>query len=292
MTTISGVHFWLPPLDAQPGPASRISRARAANIVSLAMGFETRSRIDVRRPRRRQRAWAKVAFLSAAAFVLPVTVVAGAVRFVAARRPMPAALIMAARTGAPHAETKAPPRAAVEAPVAAPVAAPVEVAPVVEPAVVEAPRAPEPRAKPAAVRAAAPAPAPETSPRDMLQQANDLRAQRQWLAATQIYEKTLRTFPGRAEAYSAMVAAGVLRLDQLGDPKGALALFSSAVRARPRGPLAEEARWGAIQAHRALGDRAAEMAGLQEFVTLHPQSLLAWRALARLRELRGEPVSP
>jgi hypothetical protein len=283
MTTISGVHFWLPPLDAQPGPASRISRARAANIVSLAMGFETRSRIDVKRPRLRRRGWAKVAFLSAAAFILPVTVVAGAVRFVAGRRPMPAALFVAARPAAPpHTEPKAPPRAVEVAPPPA-----IEVAPAETVDTVEAPPpAPEVRVKPAAV--ARPA-AVETSPRDMLQQANDLRAQRQWLAATQIYEKTLRTFPGRAEAYSAMVAAGVLRLDQLGDPKGALALFSSAVRARPRGPLAEEARWGAIQSYRVLGDRASEKAALQEFVTLHPQSLLAWRALARLRELRGEP---
>jgi tetratricopeptide (TPR) repeat protein len=285
MTTISGVHFWLPPLDAQPGPATRISRTRAANIVSMAMGFETRSRIDVKRPRPRRRAWAKVAFLSAAAFVLPVTVVAGAVRFVAARRPMPAALLAAAPPALTLADPKPAPRA-VEAPV---VAAPVEVAAPTElVATIETPRASETRTKPIA----APRPAVEASPRDMLQQANDLRAQRQWLAATQIYEKTLRTFPGRAEAYSATVAAGVLRLDQLGDPKGALALFSSAVRARPRGPLAEEARWGAIQSYRALGDRGSEMAALQEFVTLHPQSLLAWRALARLRELRGEPASP
>jgi hypothetical protein len=291
MSTVSGVHFWLPPLDAQPGPASRISRARAANIVSTAMGFETRSRIDVKRPRPRRRAWTKVAFLSAAAFILPVTVVAGAVRFVAARHSMPAALMIAGPPAAPHAVPKAPARAVEVAVPALVEAAPVEAAPV-EAAPVETaapPRAQETHAKPsAAVRA----PVPETSPRDMLQQANDLRAQRQWLAATQTYEKTLRTFPGRAEAYSATVAAGVLRLDQLGDPKGALALFSSAVRARPRGPLAEEARWGAIQSHRALGDRAAEMAALQEFVTLHPQSLLAWRALARLRELRGEPASP
>jgi hypothetical protein len=287
MTTISGVHFWLPPLDAQPGPASRISRARAANIVSLAMGFETRSRIDVKRPRPRKRSWGKVAFLSAAAFVLPVTVVAGAVRFVAARRPMPAALFIDTRAAALHTETNSPPKA-VETPLPAP--AEVQAAPAAAPAeTVEAPRAAEPHTKPtAAVRA----PVVEESPRDMLQQANDLRAQHQWLAATQIYEKTFHKFPGRAEAYSATVAAGVLRLDQLGDPKGALALFSSAVRARPRGPLAEEARWGAIQSHRALGDRASEMAALQEFVTLHPQSLLAWRALARLRELRGEPASP
>jgi hypothetical protein len=193
---------------------------------------------------------------------------------------MPAALIVTPRAAAPQAEPTPPPRAAF-------VAAPIEEARPVEVAPVETSRAPEPRAKPVPRPAVA-----EASPHDMLQQANDLRAQRQWLAATQVYEKTLHTFPGRAEAYSATVAAGVLRLDQLGDPKGALALFTSAVRARPRGPLAEEARWGAIQAFRALGDRASEMAALQEFVTIHPQSLLAWRALARLRELRGEPASP
>src|SRR5258705_8219341 len=112
----------------------------------MAMGFETRSRIDVKRPRVRSRGWAKVAFLSAAAFILPVTVVAGAVRFVAARHAMPAALIVAARAAAPHPEPKAPPRP-VE--VAAPPA--VEIAPAAAPVeATEAPRPPEGHAKPAA----------------------------------------------------------------------------------------------------------------------------------------------
>jgi len=134
-------------------------------------------------------------------------------------------------------------------------------------------------------------PPPEASPQDMLQQANDLRARHQWLAAAQTYEKTLRTFPGRAEAYSAMVAAGMLHLDQLGDAKGALSLFSSAIRVGPRGPLSEEARWGVVQAHRAMVDSASELAALREFVALYPQSLLASRAQARLRELRGEAAT-
>jgi len=132
----------------------------------------------------------------------------------------------------------------------------------------------------------------QATPEDMLRSANELRARHQWLAATQLYEKTLRSYPGRAEAYSAMVAAGVLRLDQLGDAKGALSLFSSAVRARPRGPLLEEARWGAIQAYRSLGDGASEQVALQEFVTAYPDSLVVTRARARLHELRGEPTSP
>jgi hypothetical protein len=282
MTTISGFRPWLP-LDAQTGPAMRISRARAANIVSTVLGMEAHSRIDVIRPPLRRRSMRKVVFLAAAAFVLPVTVVAGAVRIAAARRPLPAALF--AMTPAAHSEPKPQPVAHPAEAVAAPLAEPPAEH---EQAAAEGERATEPAHAKTAVPTAARAVAPETSPRDMLQQANDLRAQHQWLAATQMYEKTLHTFPGRAEAYSAMVAAGMLRLDQLGDPKGALSLFASAIKARPHGALCEEARWGTIQSYRALGNGSAETAALQEFVTLHPQSLLAWRALARLRELRGE----
>src|SRR5205814_5383751 len=96
------------------------------------------------------------------------------------------------------------------------------------------------------------------TPQDMLQKANDLRAQHQWFAATQVYEQTILTFPDRAEAYSATVAAAILLLDQLGDARGALDLFSSAIRTRPRGALSEEARWGIVQSYRALGDGASE----------------------------------
>jgi len=293
MSSVSGFRFCLA-LDAQAGPASRISRARTMNIVSAAMEREPTSRIDLRRPPPRGRPWRQVALLAAAAFVLPVTVVAGAVRLAAIRHIAPTTLFIAGRTPVAHTEAKPAPQPAPRE-VEAPVAHVDEALAPNAPAVVDVPRAPEtPRAHlpmPVAPRAAA-VPAVSASPQDMLQNANDLRAQHQWLAATQLYEKTLRTFPGRAEAYSAMVAAGVLRLDQLGDPRGALALFSSALRARPQGALAEEARWGTIQAFRVLGDRPSERAALQEFVTLHPQSLLASRAQTRLREVRGESVSP
>jgi hypothetical protein len=292
MTTNSDARFTLP-LDALPGPASRISRVRAASIVDAAMNFEAKnSQVNLRRPPPRRRLWSRVPLLAAAALILPVTVVAGAVRFVAVRRAATAALVVSTRTHAPGVETKAVEAKGTSSPVdvaiPTPPVVPVENEPV--PIVSEAPRAE--MTQPRAVTVARRSPGPEeASPQDMLQQANDLRARRQWLAATQIYEKTRRTYPGRAEAYSAMVAAGMLHLDQLGDAKGALSLFSSAVRARPRGPLLEEARWGAVQAHRALGDKAAELAALQEFVTLHPQSLLASRAQARLRELRGETAT-
>src|SRR5437660_12855241 len=103
MTTVSGFRYWLP-LDAQTGPAIRISRARAANIVRAAMIREPKSRVDVKRPPRR-RPWRKVAILAAAAFVLPVTVVAGAVRLASTHPIFPAALFAISRVQPPHAET-------------------------------------------------------------------------------------------------------------------------------------------------------------------------------------------
>jgi tetratricopeptide (TPR) repeat protein len=213
--------------------------------------------------------------------------VAAGSRLVAARRAATnSALLVTAAAAAGPTESK---RAAIQAEgslVAAPAIVPAAEAP--EAAVVAPPT--EPRHTRRVAAAAAPSVTGQT-PQDMLQKANDLRAQHQWFAATQLYEQTIRTFPKRAEAYSAAVAAGVLRLDQLGDGRGALDLFSSALRARPRGALSEEARWGVIQSYRALGDRASERARLQEFVMLYPQSLLAPRAHARRRALDAETPS-
>jgi hypothetical protein len=303
MSTNSDVRFSLP-LDAQHGPASRISRARAATIVRAAMNLEGESRVDVRRPPPRRRLWTRVPFLAAAALVVPVTVIAGAVRYVAVHRAATSALMISTQapspgvvpthTSSPASEGKTMDPLAGQlvesAPVDPVVSAPVDpielglAATVGDARVAEAPR----------VRAGATvrrSPIPEATPQDMLQQANDLRARHQWLAATQTYERTSRTFPGRAEAYSAMVAAGMLHLDQLGDAKGALSLFTSAIQARPQGPLSEEARWGVVRGHRALVDSRSELAALQEFVTFYPHSLLASRAQARLRELRGETTT-
>jgi len=285
MSTVSGVHFCLS-LDAQVGPASRISRARAATIVASAMNLEAPSLVNIKRPPRR-RPWRRVALLMAAAIVLPVTMVAAGTRIVAARRAASAsALVVAA---APPVGPTEPKSAAFqgEAPaVPAPAIVPSAEAPVA--AIVPPPT--EPRHARREAAAAQPS-VPGQTPQDMLQKANDLRAQHQWFAATQVYEQTIRTFPNRAEAYSATVAAAVLRLDQLGDARAALDLFSSAIRARPRGALSEEARWGIVQSYRSLGDRASERARLQEFVTLYPQSLQAARAHARLHELGAETPS-
>jgi hypothetical protein len=203
-------------------------------------------------------------FVAAAALALPLTVVAGTVHFVRARQLAASSLLVSAGplTKAERSDG-APPVASDET----------------------ATSLPGVRIDENEPRAAAPAaPVKRTGPEEMLRKANDLRAKHHWLDATQLYEQTMRAFPDRAEAYSASVAAALLRLDHLGDPRGALRLFSSAVRARPEGALSEEARWGRIESYRALGDRSSETTSLREFVSLYPNSLLAPRARARLRD--------
>src|SRR6185295_11760477 len=99
MTNSSGIRLWFP-LDDQIGPASRISRTRASDIVAAAMGREAHSRIDLKSlPRRRP--WRKMALLTAASLVLPVTVVAATVRLVAARHSASTALLAATQMAAP-----------------------------------------------------------------------------------------------------------------------------------------------------------------------------------------------
>jgi hypothetical protein len=148
--------------------------------------------------------------------------------------------------------------------------------------------APEPSAPPSS---SAP-PAPKPLAEDLLRTANEHRRERRWRDAERTYQKVISGAPGSAAAYSATVAAGSLRLEQLGDPAGALRLFRAALSQRSGGALAEEARWGVAEAHRALGDRAAEAEALRAFVSAHPSSLMASSAQKRLQALSGAGSSP
>lgn len=135
----------------------------------------------------------------------------------------------------------------------------------------------EPRAAPLASELAPP-------PEDLLRTANQLRQQGRWREAERAYGRVMERYPGTATAYVARVAAASLRLDHLGDPAGALALYRGALAG---GALGEEALLGMARCHRALGDRANEAATLRRFLAAHPRSLLAAQASARLAELEG-----
>src|SRR5581483_180821 len=105
--------------------------------------------------------------------------------------------------------------------------------------------------------------------------------------ADALYQRVLRAPEGGAAAYVAQVASASLHLEHLGDPRGALRLYRSALRAQPAGPLAEEVRSGIAEACRATGDRPAEAQALRDLLTHHPGSLLRGRAEERLRALAG-----
>jgi hypothetical protein len=80
----------------------------------------------------------------------------------------------------------------------------------------------------------------------------------------------------------AEIASAALHLQHLGDPAGALGTFRRTLLARPTGPLAEEARWGIVESHRALGDTHAETLALREFLQHHAASAFAPAARRRL----------
>ncbi|MFP2924666.1 tetratricopeptide repeat protein [Pyxidicoccus sp. 3LG] len=129
------------------------------------------------------------------------------------------------------------------------------------------------------------APAPVAAPEDLLRKANALRAGGRWKEAEALYLRIIRAEPSSLASYVARVASGSLRLEHLGDARGALRHFQEALRLQPQGVLGQEARHGIAEAHRALGDSPAEARALEAFLSSHPDSPLATTARARLREL-------
>jgi tetratricopeptide (TPR) repeat protein len=270
----------LSPLDGRPGPARRISSAQARALVEAALDAAADS-IDAApaaaTPRRAfGRGWQMVA-AAAACLLLVGAASAGIYRF--------------ART-APAVEPVPEPE---NRPSTRQPAAPAEPEP--EPAfeiVVELgddwraePEEPaddlrEPRRRPG------PTEAKPRTPDDLLQLANEHRRDRRWRQAERTYARVMREHAQTSAAYVAAVASASIRLEKLGDPRGALRLYRRALRDEPRGPLSEEARFGMAEAHRALGDHAAEAAALRELLARHPDSPLRPRAEARLRGLAEE----
>jgi len=142
---------------------------------------------------------------------------------------------------------------------------------------------PEVRREPATVL---PADAPVE---DIVALANQRRKDKRWRAAEELYERAMRDHAGTDAAAIATVASASLHLDHLDDPAGAQRRFRRALRLRPDGPLAEEARWGLAETQRALGDEPAERTALRAFLSAHPRSVNAGRARQRLTELGARP---
>jgi tetratricopeptide (TPR) repeat protein len=157
---------------------------------------------------------------------------------------------------------------------------PVVVSPALRPHV-EAPVvvAPVQAVEPAPVQAPAPRPSVR-APEDWLREGNRLRAARRWKQADEAYGHAAHA--SSDAAYVAFVASAGVRLEHLGDARGALARYRAALKASPHGALDEEIRFGIADAHRALGETAREREALQAFLRDYPASPLAEHARARL----------
>ena len=287
------------PLDGEAGPARRISRAKTAALVIAAL--ESASHEVTSRPRLRRKrppVWLmSVAVLFTGAAAAAVWMFARAERArepqvtrampevarppgdgvpvdasapaSASVRPVEAALPDSARA------VNAGPHASGASPLAPVVAAPPEV-----------PRRDGTAFPARKQRTGTPARMPPAAaPEDLLREANALRAGGRWRDAESLYLRVIREQPASLAAYVARVASGSLRLEHLGNARGALRQFQDALRLQPQGVLGQEARHGSAEAWRALGDRNAEARALEELLTHHPDSPLGTTARARLREL-------
>lgn len=251
------------PLDDLAGPAPRITAAKADALITAALdaaavdaaiapdvGDAPTGELPPRRARYRRWAWLAVALL------LTTSGVSAAVS------------VAVSRMAAPEPTTE--PR---RVPVAAPEPEP-------EPDLVVEPE-PEPDVEPE----------PEPDGRvalDLLERANRARRSQNWRRADELYGRVQKRHPRSRAAYVAAVSRASIKLEQLDDARGALALYRRAARRSPTGPLAEEADFGIAEAHRRLGNRAAERRALERFLRRHPDSLLAGQARERARGLGGE----
>lgn len=302
----------LPPLDDRPGPARRRSAATSGAmvqaVIEAALAEREAPTLAMDADSLRPPAWStharsrgRTAVLIAASVAL-VSLGAGAAVLVAKVMDAPA------EREAPPAPRRAsrPAPARVEEPVVAPepeteleVVEPEAEAPAVASVAVEPPAAAVKRpARAKRHRAAKVATAPAAGPswleevdlasaplEDLLALANRLRRGKQWGAADEVYRTVSGRFPGSDAAVVAEIASATLRVEKLRDAKGALAGYRRALGARPTGALAEEARWGVVEALRALGDGTQEIAALHEFLDHHPLSALAPAARRRAAEL-------
>src|SRR5690606_24376291 len=105
--------------------------------------------------------------------------------------------------------------------------------------------------------------------------------------AAQSYRRLKATFPKSAEARTVSVALGQLELDRLGQPAAARRSFQSYLDLGG-GALSQEARYGKVRAARALGDDAAELAAIREYLRAHPNGVNAPALARRARELGAE----
>jgi tetratricopeptide (TPR) repeat protein len=273
------------PLDDRPGPATRLSSARASALVDAALDQAALAPESVQ-PAARAGFYARVrnlrgplrALALAASVLLLIAGGAAAAKLIAESffepgEPAPA----------PKAPTAPLPSQRALAETEQLEAAQDELVEVtLEPS--SAPSLPRPSRKAASERASA--------PEDLLQRASRARAAGKFAEAAEIYAEVYERYPRSLSAYVAQIAAGSIELEHLGRPERARRLFLHALRVQPKGTLDLEARQGLVIALRDLGEREQEAQALRALIEAHPARPAARRALIRLRELGQTELVP
>jgi tetratricopeptide (TPR) repeat protein len=251
------------PLDSASGPATRINRQRLDSLVEGALRMADQKPPLLIRRRRRGLAAAALVFVAGSA---------AASLYVGMRPSLP-------EEAAPATSAAVPPRASAR-PLPSPavsVAPPEETAPPAS----EAEDGKRTEAVPSIERAAEPAKTPE----DWLERANALRRRGRFAEAERAYAKVYDQYPGTLSAYVARVAAASIKMDYLGDARGAQRLLEAARRSSPGGALDIEVRQGLAESAQRLGDTAGERRALEGLVAAYPKSRAAEAAKKRLAEL-------
>jgi transmembrane sensor len=114
----------------------------------------------------------------------------------------------------------------------------------------------EPVAQPPAPAAIAPAPLVrrDDNARDLFDEAQRARADGRPADAARAFDRLRRTFPRDARAALSAFELGRLRLDALGDPRGAEEALRDAIALGPSSPFREDAEARRVEALRRAGD--------------------------------------
>jgi hypothetical protein len=138
-----------------------------------------------------------------------------------------------------------------------------------------APSAAPPGAANAAVAPVAPpapaagAPTPETA-KELFDEAQRARAEGRPLDAARAFDRLRRGFPRDRRAALAAFELGRLRLDSLGDARGAEEAFREAMALGPRSPFREDAEARRVQALARMGDGAGCAAARDAYLARWP----------------------
>ena len=115
-------------------------------------------------------------------------------------------------------------------------------------------------------------PAPRATADELFDEASTLRRQGQSRRAARSYARLLTRFPSDTRAPLVAFELGRLRLDSLGDARGAIRAFRKSIAADPSSAFAQDARARLVEAYAAAGDQRSCETSRDDFLRRYPAS--------------------